>query len=342
MAPVAFVERRMAQHRVGGQLREGVGTKGVAASCPYLGVGVQGEAQSGDRGQLGVGLLGVQRFGAVDGAQQGSGAGRGVEHGTGGARERGHEGGGAGWSQRVLAGVGVQLAADEKLEGLSGTELGGEFGDAAQQRDRGAQRGGAGGVHSGDRTGRDIRSRGRGTGGGDVHRRGGRAEAPAEHRVEGGRQQFGEPLVGDGGRLQPDGGPVAYEQQGAAGMDQCGDGARGVGGKLLPHPFTERDFGKFPLVAQPLLDLGESEGRTGLGAADGLGEVGVATSPVADRGTSDPRQAGDAGSGHLARTVRHRPTPSSVTTVVPALVVPSSIPSTQTRDPFTLWTESSS
>ena len=100
------------------------------------------------------------------------------------------------------------------------------------------------------------------------------------------------------------------EQQGAAGVGQRGDGALGMPGELLPDAFAEWDLGEFALLAQPGLDLGEGEGRARLGAADGLGEVGVAAALVADGGAADAGQSGDPGGGHLCRVVLHRRLPS--------------------------------
>jgi hypothetical protein len=97
------------------------------------------------------------------------------------------------------------------------------------------------------------------------------------------------------------------EQEGATGVHQGGDRAFGVADELLPDPFPQRDFGEFPLLAQPGLDFGEGEGGAGLGAADRLGEVGVAAAPVADGGTADAGEPCDPGGGHLCRVVLHPP-----------------------------------
>ena len=74
--------------------------------------------------------------------------------------------------------------------------------------------------------------------------------------------------------------------------------------------FAEWDLGEFALLAQPGLDLGEGEGRARLGAADGLGEVGVPTAPVAHGRAADAGQPRDPGGGHLGRVVLHSPRPS--------------------------------
>lgn len=85
VAPVALVERRMAEDRVHGEPGERVGAQGVAGPDGERGpVGpaprrVQGEAEGGERRQVGVGLLRVQGRRAADGAQQGAGPGGGVE-----------------------------------------------------------------------------------------------------------------------------------------------------------------------------------------------------------------------------------------------------------------------
>ncbi len=72
----------------------------------------------------------------------------------------------------------------------------------------------------------------------------------------------------------------------------------------LPGPLQQREFGDLALGAQPALDLGEREGRAGVGAAGRAGEVGVAAAPVADRGPADAGQAGDLDGGHFG-AVRH-------------------------------------
>ncbi len=150
VAPVALVERRVAQHRVGPHLRAGVGPQGVAGHGAHAGAGVQGEAERGEGGEFGGAVLGVQLLaGAVgDGAEQGAGAAGRVEDGAGGAGEAGHEGGEFGGGGRVLARVAVEVAAEQELEGVPGTARGGEFGDAAQEGGGGEQLR-AGGEHKG-------------------------------------------------------------------------------------------------------------------------------------------------------------------------------------------------
>lgn len=134
-----------------------------------------------------------------------------------------------------------------------------------------------------------------------------RTEARHDHLLQRTGQHRGHPLVRTGAHVQPDGGAFMDEQQGAAGVHQGGDRTLGVTDELLPDPFAQRDFGEFPLLAQPGLDLGEGEGRAGLGAADRLGEVRVTAAPVADGGTADTGEPGDSGGGHLCRIVLHSP-----------------------------------
>lgn len=257
-----------------------------------VGVGVQGEPQCGERGEVGVGLLRVQGGRAVDGAQQGAGARGGVEDSTGGLfpglHQGGHEFGESGRCECVLAWVGVQLAAEQELEGLPGPGLRGHLRGAPEQRNGRKQFGAAGSVNS------------------PSGYRGG-PEAVGEHVLESEGQHTGHRLVRHSGDLPPGGGAVAPEQQGATGVDQGGDRAGRVSGELLPDPFTERDLGEFPLVTQPLLDLGQGEGRARLGATDGLGEVGMAAAPVTDGGPPHAREPGDPGRGHLCRgrVLRH-------------------------------------
>lgn len=230
----------------------------------------------------------MQGGGAGDGPQQGARAAGGVEHRegrgagrsggagacTGGPGEGGHERGEAVRGERVLAGVGVEVAAEEELEGLAGAEFGAEFGGGPQQRHGGgAQR--------------------------DLGERVARPQARAEHPVEDGPQPGGHALVGVGGQFRPVGGPVVYDEQRAAGLDECADGPAGVGGDLLPDALAQRDLGELSLGAQPVLHLTQGEGGAGLGTTDGLGEVGVAAAPVADCGAADSGQACDLGRGDL-------------------------------------------
>lgn len=53
VAPVAFVERRVAEHRVDGVLGEGVGAQAVGGNRADGGGPVQGEAQRGEGGEFG-------------------------------------------------------------------------------------------------------------------------------------------------------------------------------------------------------------------------------------------------------------------------------------------------
>ncbi len=90
VAPVALVERRVAEHGVGPQLRVRVGPQGVAGGGVHGRAGVQGEAQGGEGGELRRAVLGVEpAVGAVgEGAEQGAGAAGGVEDGGGGVPAR--------------------------------------------------------------------------------------------------------------------------------------------------------------------------------------------------------------------------------------------------------------
>lgn len=302
--PVALVERRVAEHGVDRELRKRVGAQGVAGphgDRAALDGGVQGEAERGQRGEVGVGVLRVQGGRTAEGAQQGAGSRRRVENRTGGTDPRLHEGGHqlgeARRGEGELARVGVELAAEEELEGLAGAGLGGEFGSGAQQGNGRKEFVGGGGVNSAYASIRSTSA--------SVACFGGRTEACGEQVVQGEVQHLGHPPVRHGADLQPGGGPVPDEQQGAARVDEGWDGAGRVPGQLLPDPFTERDLGELPLVTQPLFDFGQGEGRAGLGAADRLGEVGVAASPVADGGAAHAREPGDPGRGHLCRVLRH-------------------------------------
>ncbi|GAA3499184.1 hypothetical protein GCM10019016_062880 [Streptomyces prasinosporus] len=55
----------------------------------------------------------------------------------------------SGGGERVLARVGVEVPAEQELEGGAGAPLGGEFGDAAQEGDGGEEAGGGGDVEGG-------------------------------------------------------------------------------------------------------------------------------------------------------------------------------------------------
>ncbi len=154
VSPVAFVERRVAQDGVGAQFGEGVRAQGVAGGGADAGPGVQGEPECGERGEAGGVVLGAEAlvglFGAGGGAglrggaQEGAGAAGGVEDGAGGAGQLRHEAGEVGRGEGVLAGVGVEVPAEQELEGLPGPELGCQFGGAAEEG-RGGERGRAGG-----------------------------------------------------------------------------------------------------------------------------------------------------------------------------------------------------
>lgn len=136
VTPVALVERRVAQHRVRGEPREGVGAQAVTGTYADLGSGGQGQAQGGEGGQVGVGVLGAEHARGPDRAQECAGARGGVEHGGagvgGGGGEGGHQRGGAGRGERVLPRVGVEVTSEQELEDLPGARLRGEFGGPAQ------------------------------------------------------------------------------------------------------------------------------------------------------------------------------------------------------------------
>ncbi len=211
-----------------------------------------------------------------------------VPSGAGGVRaagrEGGHQGGGAGRGQRVLPGVGVEVTAEQELEGRPDpARLRRELGDPAQEGNGGGQRGGGG---------REDGPLG--------------AEALGERLLQGDGEHAREPLVRERGERRPGRRPVPYEEEGAARVDEGGDGSGGVARDLLPDALAQRDLGQFALVAEPPLDLGEREGRAGLRAAHGLGEVGVAAAPVADGGPADPCEPGDPGGGHLCRALVRR------------------------------------
>ncbi len=287
MAPVAFVERRVAEHDIGRALVVGVGAQGVGGRRADGRVGVQGEAQRGEGGQFGHAVLAVQALVGAgrDGAQQGAGAAGGVEDGARGGRARGefgHEGGGSRRGQRVLAGVGVGLPAEQELVRAPGAEFGRQLRDAAQQRDGRQEFGGVG----------------------DAYGPSAPRPEPLGHDVfELGGQELGQPFVRHGAEREPGRRPVADQEQGAARVQQGGDGSRGVPGELLPDAFTQRHLDELALGAQPALDVGEREGGAGLRATHGLGEVPVPAAPVADGGASHSGQPGDPGGGHLGRVV---------------------------------------
>ncbi|GAA3484090.1 hypothetical protein GCM10018966_086220 [Streptomyces yanii] len=308
VSPVAFVERRVAEHGVDGEPRERVGTQRVAGPHGERGgiaavdVGVQGEAEGGERGKIRVGVLRVQSGRTADGPQQGAGAGGRVEDradgSVAGPDERGHQFGEAGRGEGELTWIGGELTAEEKFEGLAGPRAGGEFDGRPQQGDGREQFVGGGRVNSPFVPGSASTVT-------SFRVAGGRSEACGEQAVQGEVEHLGHPRVRHGGDLQPGGGPVPDEKQGAARVHEGGDGAGRVTGQLLPDPFAERDFSQFPLVAEPLFHFGECEGRAGLGAADRLGEICVAAAPVADGGTPHSGEPGDSGRGHLCRVLRH-------------------------------------
>ncbi|MGC0340166.1 hypothetical protein RKD20_005200 [Streptomyces sp. SLBN-8D4] len=322
VAPVALVERRVAQDGVGAQLRVGVGAQGVAGGAAHGGPGVQGESERGERGEFGGAVLRVELLVGAGGGgpQEGAGAAGRVEDGAGGAGEVGHEAGQVGGRERVLARVGVQVPAEQELEGLAGAQLGGQLGDTAQEGGRGEEfRTGGGvnggvhtrrgwvvnGVHSRRRVGRGCRGRARGVHSLRSARGRLRPESRCEHLPQRPRQHLREAFVGTCAQLQPNRRAVMDQQQHAARVDEGGDRAVGVAGELLPDAFPQWDLGEFPLRAQPGLDFGEREGRAGLAAADGPREVGVPTAPVADGRAAHAGHPRDTGGGHLSRVVLH-------------------------------------
>lgn len=131
------------------------------------------------------------------------------------------------------------------------------------------------------------------------------SESRCEHLPQRPRQHLREALVRAGAHLEPDRRAVVDQQQEAARVGECGDRALRVAGELLPDAFPQGDLSEFSLFAQPGLDLGEREGRAGLGAADRSREVGVPTTPVADGRAAHACQPCDTGGGHLSRVVLH-------------------------------------
>ncbi|CAM5725152.1 hypothetical protein SGLAM104S_01012 [Streptomyces glaucescens] len=287
VAPVALVERRMAQDGVGAQLGVGVRAQRVTGGGADGGRGAEGEPESGEGGEVSGAVLGVQLLVGAggDGAQQGAGAAGGVEDGAGGAGEVGHEAGQFGGGEGVLARVGVGGPAEQELEGLPGAQFGGQFGGAAQQGGGGQDCRAGGGVD------------------GPLVRRA--AEPGCDHLLQLVRQHRREPFVGPSAGIEPHRRPLVDEQEHASGVRQRGDGAFGVPGELLPDALPQRDLGEFALAAQPGLDVGEGEGGAGLRAADRFGEVGVAAAPVAHGGPAHAGEPGDSGGGHLCRVVLH-------------------------------------
>ncbi|CAM5374870.1 hypothetical protein SBADM41S_11249 [Streptomyces badius] len=87
-------------------------------------------------------------------------------------------------------------------------------------------------------------------------------------------------------RLHPGGGPVTDEQQGAAHVDQCTAGARRMSGDPLPDALAEWDLGEFPLVTQPLLDLGR--GTDGASPPSGRSTEVLAARPHRGNGPRMP------------------------------------------------------
>lgn len=268
VAPVALVERRVTQDGLGPEVLVGVRAEAVPRGGADGALGAQREAERGEGGQFAGAVLAVQLLTGAggDGAQEGAGAAGRVEHRAGGPGEFGHQLGELARSERVLARVGVEVPGEQELEGLPRSQVCREFGGAAQQRDRGQQIGGRrleyGGIP-------------------------GRAEAWGEDVPERLGEDPGQLLVvGARAQLEPGQGPVVEIQQGAARVHEGGDGALRVAGDLLPDALLQGHLGELALIAQPLLDLAEREGRAGLGATDRFGEVGVPSAPVADGGAT--------------------------------------------------------
>src|SRR5690606_35058993 len=159
------------------------------------------------------------------------------------------------------------------------------FGGAPEEGDGGQEPGGGGGHE-------------RGGGPGSAAGSGGGARPGGDRLLQLPGQQRGQALVGAVAHVQPQGGAVVDQQQRPAGVQQGGDRARRVTGEVLPDAFAQGHLGEFAVPAEPLLHLGEGEGRAGPGAADGPGEVGVAAAPVADGGPADAGEPGDPGGGH--------------------------------------------
>lgn len=135
MSPVAFVERRVAQHDVGAERGKGVRAEAVTGGGPHGGLALERQPQRGERREFGRAVLPEQLLSGPGGhgAQQGAGAARRVECGACRSREFRHQRREAGGGERVLTGVGVEVAPQKELVRLAGAQLGGQFGGAAQQ-----------------------------------------------------------------------------------------------------------------------------------------------------------------------------------------------------------------
>ncbi|RPK82468.1 hypothetical protein EES46_26905 [Streptomyces sp. ADI98-10] len=244
VAPVAVVEGRVAEHGVGREPGERVGPQGVPGPHGQGGrgavrsAGAQGEAQCGEGGEPGVGLLGVQRRWSCDGAEQGAGPGRRIEdaaerpvggRATGVLRGFGevrHQLGEVRRGQGVLARVGIQVPTEQELEGLTGTDPGGELRGGAQER-HGGQQGLRGGGANGSRPvnsrslGRVRRVNHRGPGRGRSRR--GRAGRRRSRRGRGERGRVGR---GQAGRGRAGRGRAG---RGRVDGSRCADGSWGCG-----------------------------------------------------------------------------------------------------------------
>ena len=292
-APVALVVGRAAEHSVGARAgRGGLGAQRVPGGeverqrqrAP--GGAAQGEPEQGDGREVGIGLLAVVDA-APGGEQQGAAAaGRVVENvrGVGPGQpphQRGDLGGergtrpvhGVGRAAGQLGGDGLRaLPGGRGVLGATGEPGGG--GEQPGQADLGA-----------------AVERGQPQQLGAL-----RAEGADRQQAEGGRQVGGELLVLPEGERLPAGGVAVQQQQQGEGRDQWRGGR--VGGvaqplQLLPDAFPQRHLGDLALGPEPGLDLGQREGRAGLGAADRAREVRVPTPPVADGRPADARQPGN-------------------------------------------------
>ncbi len=338
MAPVALVERRVADDGVDGQPREGVGPQAVSPGHPHRGVGVQREPQRGERGEVGVPLLRVHAHRRPGSAQQPPGPGGGVEHGTGGPLT-----GGLFTSGLFTGGLctdGLRTGSPPtggrpiRPTGSAGRPLPTGGGGRPLHRNQARQRGHQGG---GGRWGEGVlpqvgvqvpaqqegvrlaraevrgefrraaQQRHRGAEPGRVREvyGVGLAEPCGQGRVEGDRQHLGQLVIGALAQPVPDRGPVPDQQEDGPDLAQRGRAARRMPGEQLPDALAQRDLGELALGAQPALHVAEREGRAGLGAAHRLGEVGVAAAPVADGGAPHPGEPGDSRGGHLCCVVRH-------------------------------------
>ncbi len=252
MAPVAFVERRVAQDGVGGEVREGIGARVSAARTRTWAPGLPRARRS-----------------AVSAARSGSASwpcscrraaadavtGLLPAHGGQQARRSRRPGRGrcatgpptrpvrpsarpARRSEGVLPGVGVQVRPSRKVY-ASGAPSAAARSPAARtsaadgaSASRAGPRTGCSGPSRVARTASSTRGAHR-----SVRRRRRRCAAAARRRAAHG--------------------PATGRRRPRRVRRPCRPGAR----QLLPDPFTERDLGEFALVAQPLLDVGGARRR---------------------------------------------------------------------------------